>query len=80
MVTRFALVAHPSLRPSPRSCLTGRGRRTRFSLRRFLHEHSQRLIVISGHRAVDTPLESRITNGVSFLLFPISRPLLPDHP
>ena len=44
MVTRFAWVGHPSPRPSPRSCLTGRGSRTRFSLRRFRHELSQRLI------------------------------------
>ena len=35
---------HPSPRPAPRSCLTGRGRRTRYSARRFRHELSQRLI------------------------------------
>ena len=40
MVTRFAWAGHPS----PRSCLTGQGRRTRSSLRRFRHALSQRLI------------------------------------
>ena len=45
MVTRFAWTGLPSPRPSPRSCLTGRGRRTRYSLRRFRHELSQGLIV-----------------------------------
>ena len=40
----YAMVGHPSPRPSPRSCLTGRGRRTRCSLRRFRHGLSQRLI------------------------------------
>ena len=44
MVTRFAWAGHPSPRPSPRSCLTGRGRRPRASLRRLRHELSQRLI------------------------------------
>ena len=52
-VTRFARVGHPSPRPSPRSCLTGRGRRTRFSLRRLRHELSQRLIDPGG----ETPPE-----------------------
>ena len=40
----LAMVKHPSPRPSPRSCLAGRGRRTRFLLRRFLHDLTQRLI------------------------------------
>ena len=38
-----ASVKHPSPRPSPRSCLTGRGRRRRYSLRCSRHERSQRL-------------------------------------
>ncbi len=41
----FAIVGHPSPRPSPRSCLTGRGRRTRCSLWQFRREFSHRLIV-----------------------------------
>ena len=44
MVTRLAWAGHPSPRPSPRSCLTGRGRRPRYSLRRLRHKLSQRLI------------------------------------
>ena len=44
METRLASVGHPSPRPSPRSCLTGRGRRPRYSLRRLRHKLSQRLI------------------------------------
>ena len=44
MVRRFAVVGHPSPRPSPRSCLTGRGSRTRSSLRRLRHTLAQRLI------------------------------------
>ena len=39
-----ATVKHPSPHPSPRSCLTGRGRRTRYLLQRSLHELSQRLL------------------------------------
>ena len=45
MMTRLAWAGHPSPRPSPRSCLTGRGRRSRSSLRRFRHELWQRLII-----------------------------------
>ena len=40
----LALVTHPSPRPSPRSCLTGRGRRTRSLSQRSRHELSQRFI------------------------------------
>ena len=49
MVTRFAWAGHPS----PRSCLTGRGRPTRYSLRRLRHDLSQRLIP---HPLPDLPL------------------------
>ena len=41
---------HPSPRPSPRSCLTGRGRRTRYSLQRLRHDLSQRLIFPHFHQ------------------------------
>ena len=44
MVTRLAWAGHPSPLPAPRSCLTGRGRRTRHSSRRLRHKLSQRLI------------------------------------
>ncbi len=40
-VGALAMVKHPSPRPSPRSCLTGRGRRTRYLLQRSRHERSQ---------------------------------------
>ena len=40
----LASVGHPSPRPSPRSCLTGRGRRTCCLLQRSWHDLSQRLI------------------------------------
>ena len=39
-----AIVGHPAPRPSPRSCLTGRGRPTRYLRIRSQHELSQRLI------------------------------------
>ena len=42
----LAMVKHPS----PRSCLTGRGRRTRFLLQRFRHELSQQLIATKNAR------------------------------
>ena len=43
-VRPLEMVKHPSPRPSPRSCLTGRGRRTRYSFWPFRHAPSQRLI------------------------------------
>ena len=48
MARRLAKVGHPSPQPSPRSCLTGRGRRTRYSVWQFRNELSQRLIVVPG--------------------------------
>ena len=46
----LAMVEHPSPRPSPRSCLTGQGRRTRCLLQLSRHERSQRLISANGAR------------------------------
>ncbi len=40
----LAVVKHPSPRPSPRSCLTGRGRRTRCLVPQSRHELTQRLM------------------------------------
>ena len=45
------MVGHPSPWPAPRSCLTGRGRRIRYSLPRLRHELSQRLICSPGDRS-----------------------------
>ena len=56
----LAMVKHPSPRPSPRSCLTGRGRRTRFFLRQSRHGQSQRLIAARFHAGFfDAPLGQR---------------------
>ena len=54
----FVMVKHPSPLPSPRSCLTGRGRRTRCLLPRSRDELSQRLIAGSGSEG-ECPHDSR---------------------
>ena len=43
----LAMVRHPSPRPSPRSCLTGRGRRTHYLLQRSGHGLSQQLMAMA---------------------------------
>ena len=53
----------PSPRPSPRSCLTGRGRRTRFSYRRLRHELSQRLVAGGMGKGAEHPREGKDAEG-----------------